>query len=436
MEHTIPIPFPFPLQNNDDADIYERIAFWDSPSTLEWFRQRGYRLYVHNELAQDQPWYSEPTLGCEHSYEMQYPYSHYSSEGNSNTPLRAIDFTGKVVYAQETNDPSHHVAIKLIVTDSEEHRILQFLHSQGLEVLKENCLIPVLNILSNGPFSFVVMPRQVNFTWGGVVYFPKRGPVGNVIRIMHSLLKALAFLHENNILHRDIKLGNVLVSHFGDDDTLYENCSVRSQLQWSGQLTYCLFDFDISMMLPMDTDRTRCRLPYKLSWDGSGYQPHDTMQGEFDYNPFAYDVGTLGSVLCAHYQHLTPEIPMLAPFLDRMVTRNIPLRSNASQALQFFEAILPEIPETVINAVYHEKTKASDYEWDRWEGLPPDFIKKWEDYREPPVPFSTSVLRWIYSFERMPYILPVVRLIFFRVALVPSRIGVFLRKLWSLGSPS
>ena len=56
------------------------------------------------------------------------------------------------------------------------------------------------------------------------------------------------------------------------------------------------------MMLPADTDRTQCRLSYKLSWDGTGYQPHDTMQGEFDYNPFAYDVGTLGSVLCAHYQ--------------------------------------------------------------------------------------------------------------------------------------
>ncbi|XP_006457402.1 hypothetical protein AGABI2DRAFT_56433, partial [Agaricus bisporus var. bisporus H97] len=90
---------------------------------------------------------------------------------------------------------------------------------------------------------------------------------------------------------------------------------------------------------------------------------------------------------------------MLAPFLDKMATRNIPLRFNAAQALQFFEAILPEVSEEVLNSVYHEKTKASDYEWDRWECLPPDFIKKWESYREPPVPFSTTVLRWIFSFE-------------------------------------
>ncbi|KAF7760600.1 hypothetical protein Agabi119p4_11276 [Agaricus bisporus var. burnettii] len=439
MDTTIPIPFPFPLQNNDDADIYERIAFWNSPSTLEWFNGRGYTLYVRNELAEDQPWYSEPTLGCEHTREMKYPFSHYGSEGSSTTPLRALDISGKIAYAQETHDPSHHVAIKLIVTDSDEHRILQFLHSQGMEVLKENCLVPILDILSNGPFSFVVMPR-----WSNVVEFPRRGPIRHVIRIMHSLLRALAFLHENNILHRDIKPENALVSHFADDGATYRDHSVRKRLQWSNDLIHCLFDFDISMMLPADTDRVRCRLSYRLAWDGSGYQPDDTMQGEFDYNPFAYDVGMLGRVLCVDYQHLVPQIPMLAPFLDRMVTRNIPLRFNAAQALQFFEAFLPEISEEVLDSVYYEKMKASDYEWDRWEGLPPDFIKKWEDYREPPLPFSTTVLRWIYSFERMTYILPVVRRFFFRITIpsqigitsITSRIGIFLKILRSRTLPS
>ncbi|EKM77481.1 hypothetical protein AGABI1DRAFT_130182 [Agaricus bisporus var. burnettii JB137-S8] len=353
METTIPIPFPFPLQDNENADIDERVAFWDSPSTVEWFRDRGYALYVHNDLARDQPWYSEPTLACEHSCEMQYPYSHYGSEESMKAPLRATDSTGKIAYAQEIYDPSHHVAIKLIRT----------------------VLFP------SWTFSRMVPSpsRSCQGKWGGVVYSPMGGPIRSVVRIMHSLLKALAFLHRNNILHRDIKFDNVLVSHFADDATLYNDNSARGMLQWSDQLSYCLFDFDISMMLPADTDRVRCRLSYKLSWDGSGRQPHDTMQGEFDYNPFAYDVGTLGRVLCVRYQHLTLQIPMLAPFLDRMVTRNIPLRFNALEALQFFEAILPEIPESVMNAVYHEKTKPSDYEWDRWEGLPPEFVQKWMD---------------------------------------------------------
>jgi hypothetical protein len=101
---------------------------------------------------------------------------------------------------------------------------------------------------------------------------------------------------------QDIKTENVLVSHFADDVVTYDHCKVRSRLQRSSGLKYCLFDFDISMMLPADTDRAQCRLQYKLSRDGSFYQPHDTLQGEFDYNPFAFDVGILGRVLCVKYQ--------------------------------------------------------------------------------------------------------------------------------------
>jgi hypothetical protein len=103
------------------------------------------------------------------------------------------------------------------------------------------------------------------------------------------------------------------------------------------------------------------------------------------------------------------------------------------EALQFFEMILQQIPEDVINLVYPEKSVVSDYEWDRWEGLPTHFIKKWQSYREPSLPFSTSVLRWICSFYYMRFIVPPVRLFFFRQSSVPWRIRMFLqKKLWSL----
>jgi hypothetical protein len=123
---------------------------------------------------------------------------------------------------------------------------------------------------------------------------------------------------------------------------------------------------------------------------------------------------------------------MLAPFLDKMVTRNIPSRFSAAEALQFFETILPEIPEDVMNLKYPAKSVVSGYEWDRWEGLPADFIKQWEAFREPPVPFSTSVLRWIRSFRYMGHVVPAIRLFFFRVTLVPLRVRTFVRKLWSI----
>jgi hypothetical protein len=71
----------------------ERVAFWDSSSTHEWFRQRGYTLYAHNEVEHDTIDFSDPALRCEPSCEMRFPYSHYDSEGYTKTPLRAKEPT-------------------------------------------------------------------------------------------------------------------------------------------------------------------------------------------------------------------------------------------------------------------------------------------------------------------------------------------------------
>jgi hypothetical protein len=88
------------------------------------------------------------------------------------------------------------------MTGSEDHRILTFLRSQGMEVLQENCLVPVLDILLNEPVAFMVTPRQVN-----VVYFSysranaiTNGIIRNIIRIMHSLFKVSLNGHSAVIL--------------------------------------------------------------------------------------------------------------------------------------------------------------------------------------------------------------------------------------------
>ncbi|XP_006462230.1 hypothetical protein AGABI2DRAFT_119089 [Agaricus bisporus var. bisporus H97] len=421
MDTTIPIPFPFPLQDNDEADLYERAAFWDLPSTLEWFRLRGYTLYEHNDPAQDQPWYSEPTLQCPLSCDMQYPYPYYESEGDTKTPFRALEQTASnsgALFGSSSNlngNPER----ELPCTHSGYPLKWTFLLRGHAEVGRHS--VP--------PEGRPHQKRYLHYAFLAQSMFVQNV---NLLVLSPQKEQALVFLHEHNILHRDIKLANVLVSHFADEGTYYDYSAARERLQWSNQLTYCLFDFDISMMLPADTDQVQCRFPYKLSWDGSGYQPRDTSQGEFDYNPFAYDVGTLGRVLCTEYQHLTPQIPMLTPFLDRMVTRNIPVRFNSMEALQLFEALVADIPDKVMNLEYPSSPGAMFDTWDRWEGLPPDFIKKWEDYREPPIPFSTFVLRWICSFDRMCYIVPPVRRFFFRITLIPSRIRLILRKLLGL----
>jgi hypothetical protein len=71
----------------------ECIAFWDSPSTLEWFGQRGYALYAYNDPTGS---YTEPSMTCEPSSEMQYPYPYYEQEGDPVAPLYAFDYTASV----------------------------------------------------------------------------------------------------------------------------------------------------------------------------------------------------------------------------------------------------------------------------------------------------------------------------------------------------
>jgi hypothetical protein len=53
----------------------------------------------------------------------------------------------------------------------------------------------------------------------------------------------------------------------------------------SSQLVYAIFDFDIAIMFSSSATVAERRLPN---------QPHDTAQGELDYDPFAFDVGCLG----------------------------------------------------------------------------------------------------------------------------------------------
>lgn len=94
---------------------------------------------------------------------------------------------------------------------------------------------------------------------------------------------------------------NMVINFFGNDMAVGGYYSLRSSHLAAGLLSYALIDFDLSIMLPHDVQRGTFKLSRKESWVGT-YAPSDTSQGEFDYDPFAYDVGTLGVVFCEWYQ--------------------------------------------------------------------------------------------------------------------------------------
>jgi hypothetical protein len=68
-------------------------------------------------------------------------------------------FKGKIVFAQ--NSQGQHFAIKVVKDNTDEYRILRFLSQMSQDVLKENCILPVLEFLPVPGFWFVVMPRYL-----------------------------------------------------------------------------------------------------------------------------------------------------------------------------------------------------------------------------------------------------------------------------------
>ncbi|KIM35890.1 hypothetical protein M413DRAFT_449518 [Hebeloma cylindrosporum] len=409
------IPFPF-IRGDDSWDRQERWTFWESETTLRYFIDHGYTLYKRIMFDGWATSNSVPRLPFEDFSEGPYPYAFYDTQMERPTtkPLRADDHSGAILYAQDSQN--RHVAIKLVRDGTDELRILRFLSEQNLETLKENCVIPVLDIFPADGFWFAVMPR-----WGNHIDFPPRQTMRDYLQIMHSMLKAVTFLHHHNILHKDIKMENLVVDHFADTDSLGLN-EVRRRLRNEGKLSYAMIDFDWSMMVAPES-KGRCRFPYHMSWWGSGFSPHDTRQGEFDYDPFAFDVGMLGVVFCVHYQQHSKRLPMLAPLLDWMTTRDIERRPSAAQALEFFEQLRSELTDDQLDMedVYAGAEFELYDEFDRWKDIPDDFATKWASYREPPVPRLTKFLRWICEPRWMWTIVPWVRWTFFQFTTLPRR---------------
>lgn len=85
----------------------------------------------------------------------------------------------------------------------------------------------------------------------------------------------------------------------------------RARLGAEGKLSYALMDFDVSLYLPSSRPGT-VRRPYTESFLGRGPHPYDTDQGELDYDPFAFDVGTLGVSFCERFQVC---MPTACPFI-------------------------------------------------------------------------------------------------------------------------
>lgn len=120
-------------------------------------------------------------------------------------------------------------------------------------------------------------------------------------------------------------MSNMVVNFFGNDMIFGGYHFLRRSHLARGLLSYALIDFDLSIMLPPEVQPGDFKLSRKESWVGT-YMPSDTLQGEFDYDPFAYDVGTLGVVFCEEYQVCRISVHLICLSFLVDIARNIPQR--------------------------------------------------------------------------------------------------------------
>ncbi|KAH9847133.1 hypothetical protein C2E23DRAFT_742365, partial [Lenzites betulinus] len=162
---------------------------------------------------------------------------------------------------------------------------------------------------------------------------------------------------------------------------------------------YALFDYDLSLILPLDASLTDCRRPRIEAYIGQGiYHPPDVFQGERYYNPFPFDVGCLGNLYLNWLSRAIPVVPLLAPLLGKMTTHVVRDRFTAEEALAFLTEIRASLPPEIIDVlIEHDADFDCIMDPNRyWSQLPLEFQSRWKTHRRPlPVHWLPRLLRWI-----------------------------------------
>jgi hypothetical protein len=102
---------------------------------------------------------------------------------------------------------------------------------------------------------------------------------------------------------QDLSERNILVNYFGDSTWPSQDDDLRDVFLSNDKALYAIFDYNLSSIFPPGTSPRERRLPFEMSFIGLAMnRPYDTAQGEFDYDPFAWDVGCLGIQLRNRFQ--------------------------------------------------------------------------------------------------------------------------------------
>ncbi|CAK5264817.1 unnamed protein product, partial [Mycena citricolor] len=411
MSQDQPLVIPFSLDEygpaqplTEEFEFSKRLQFWDGPIRA-FLSERGYTLNRF-EIFGDKGstfGFMYPALEFSPSAAPKDPRYAFVDTPTSFVSLTSKPFKyhiyGKVAFAQETSHPEKHIAVKLIRNDSPEYQIMKTLleDADGRFI---RGLVPVLDLFPFCGHWLAVTPR-----WGDDARAPWPSTIGQALDLLEDALSGLAYLHERRIVHRDISFSNMLTNHIPSQRFSDVSDAMRSRLRNQRVLTLGLFDYNLSLVFPRDTPLELARSSYEDYFLGA-WKPHlDVGHGEYQYNPFAVDVLGVGYIIGRGFQHMTPVAPILAPVIDGLVHWHPPSRLTAAAALDLLRTLKAEYGPGIVNLAaptfqsmgYDELPLLEEF--DRWKGLPEEFIARWKHLRTPPVPFHRRLLHFLCSYE-------------------------------------
>ncbi|KAI9067543.1 hypothetical protein FKP32DRAFT_1588535 [Trametes sanguinea] len=294
---------------------------------------------------------------------------------------------------------NRNLLLKIIEKGSSEHEINRHLLQQQ-SVTKEResfpCVLAPVSILDTPTdCSFLVMPM-----WGSPIPLERMQRVRDIVQFMKCTLRGLSYLHELRIVHRDICDQNIVVNCHNPGAELEEFSEILSQHWQDGDVTYAFIDFGQSLQLPQDTSIVDCRRSAEETAFGMNLnKPPDGNLGEPSYNPFSYDVASLGFLFRFYFSEAVPALPGLAALFDRMTDYCPPRRMTAQEALRWFEdMVAQQSPACLDTKVTLERSFHAMAEDDfYWSKLSEEERLRWGPYRTPPRPLWRRLLSWIAS---------------------------------------
>ncbi|MAA80652.1 MAG: hypothetical protein CL916_15455 [Deltaproteobacteria bacterium] len=162
----------------------------------------------------------DTTIRCQHYQDSLITTSTYKND--LPPPLNIKGILGKggmgTVFLAQQHFPHREIALKRVITESHEDKMALFTEGMLMGLLEHPNIIPIYGVNTKGEDAPEVWMKKVK----GVTFRQalEKGDFSGqrlkkAIQAMISICHALEYAHSKKIIHRDVKLENIMLGEFG-----------------------------------------------------------------------------------------------------------------------------------------------------------------------------------------------------------------------------